>query len=169
MQNRLYKSRNDKILDGVCGGIARYFNVDAVLIRLIWVIASIFLGQIFFGVIAYLIAMIIIPTEPGNHRTQKINKETDEQQEYTQNESAMQNSSNSSMDDYNDEKSYSQRSGSSTSFLLGLICIVIGALVILGNVFDFNLRTWFRMSSDIIWPSLLIGLGLLLLIRRPRH
>lgn len=63
---RLYKSRNDKVLDGVCAGIAKYFQVDAVIIRLIWIVASIFIGQIFWGIVAYLIAMVIMPTEPRN-------------------------------------------------------------------------------------------------------
>lgn len=56
--NRLYKSNKDKVFDGVCGGIGEYFNMDPVVIRLLWVILVIFGGT---GVIAYLIAMLIIP------------------------------------------------------------------------------------------------------------
>ncbi|HPX16403.1 MAG TPA: PspC domain-containing protein, partial [Petrotogaceae bacterium] len=61
MSKRLYKSRTEKVIDGVCGGIAEYFGIDPTLVRLLW-IASIFAGGA--GIILYIIAMIIIPTEP---------------------------------------------------------------------------------------------------------
>ena len=58
---RLYRSRKDKVLGGICGGIAEYFNVDPTLIRLLWILV-IFAG---FGILAYLIAWIIIPLNPS--------------------------------------------------------------------------------------------------------
>jgi phage shock protein PspC (stress-responsive transcriptional regulator) len=57
---RLYLSKKDKKLSGVCGGIAEYFDVDSTLIRLLWVVVTIVTG-IFPGLIAYIIAAIIIP------------------------------------------------------------------------------------------------------------
>ena len=61
---KLYKSRTDKKLDGVCGGIAQYFGIDATAVRLLWVILSCFGGS---GLLAYIIAMIIIPEEPEDY------------------------------------------------------------------------------------------------------
>lgn len=58
---RLYKSRRDKIIDGVCGGIAEYFNVDATIIRILFV-AMAFLGGA--GVILYLVGMVLMPANP---------------------------------------------------------------------------------------------------------
>jgi len=58
---RLYRSGNDKILGGVCGGIGEYFGLDPVLIRLAWIIFSLIYGS---GVLAYIIAWIIIPRNP---------------------------------------------------------------------------------------------------------
>ncbi|MFH0936371.1 MAG: PspC domain-containing protein [Candidatus Woesearchaeota archaeon] len=58
---RLYRSGKDKIIAGVCGGIAEYFNIDPVIIRIL-LILSIFLWG--FGVLFYLIAWIIIPRNP---------------------------------------------------------------------------------------------------------
>lgn len=60
---RLYLSDTDKKISGVCGGIAKYFNADSTLIRLLWVAVTIFTG-FFPGFIAYLIAAIIIPHPP---------------------------------------------------------------------------------------------------------
>lgn len=58
---RLYRSRKDKIIAGVCGGIAEYFNVDPVLIRVLWVLGALAVGC---GVLAYVICWIIIPQKP---------------------------------------------------------------------------------------------------------
>ncbi|MCM8900703.1 PspC domain-containing protein [Caldicoprobacter algeriensis] len=58
---KLYLSETDKKIAGVCGGIAEYFGIDSTLVRLVWVLASIFLTAFIGGVIAYLIAWAIIP------------------------------------------------------------------------------------------------------------
>lgn len=56
---KLYLSDTDKKLSGVCGGIAEYFEIDSTLVRLGWVVLSFF--PPFPGIIAYIIAAIIIP------------------------------------------------------------------------------------------------------------
>ncbi|MGN0422981.1 MAG: PspC domain-containing protein [Lachnospiraceae bacterium] len=61
MNKRLYKSNEDKIIDGVCAGIAEYFGIDPTLIRLGWVLFCAMGGS---GFIAYIIAAIIIPRCP---------------------------------------------------------------------------------------------------------
>ena len=61
MNKRLYKSNENKILDGVCGGIGEYFGMDPTLVRLAWVLFCALGGS---GVIAYLLAAIIIPRRP---------------------------------------------------------------------------------------------------------
>ena len=60
MKKRLYKSSTDKKVCGVCGGIANYFDVVPTVIRLIWVIFTLVGGS---GLIAYIIAAIIMPDE----------------------------------------------------------------------------------------------------------
>ena len=59
---RLYRSRSNRMLTGVCGGIAEYFDIDPTIIRVIFVILACFAGG---GILAYLIASLIIPSEPG--------------------------------------------------------------------------------------------------------
>ncbi len=58
MKKRLYKIEAGKKLDGVCGGIAEYFDIDPTLVRLLWIIFSCCWGG---GIIAYIIAAIIMP------------------------------------------------------------------------------------------------------------
>ena len=60
MDKRLYKSNENKMIDGVCGGIAEYFNMDPTLVRLGWVLFCALGGS---GIIAYIIAAIIIPSK----------------------------------------------------------------------------------------------------------
>src|SRR5688572_14177529 len=60
-ERRLRRSTTDRQIAGVCGGLAEYFAVDATAVRLVWVIASIFCGLIIGGVVAYLLAWLIIP------------------------------------------------------------------------------------------------------------
>ena len=61
MAKKIYRSRKDSIIGGVCGGIAEYFDIDPTLIRLL-AILIVFLGGV--GVIAYIIAWVIIPQNP---------------------------------------------------------------------------------------------------------
>ena len=57
----LSRSSTDSQIAGVCGGIAEYFGVDATIVRLIWLALSVFPGGIVGGVVAYLLAWIVIP------------------------------------------------------------------------------------------------------------
>jgi phage shock protein C len=58
MVKRIYRSKKSRIIGGVCGGIGEYLEVDPVLIRLIWVVGALMWGA---GILAYLVAWIIIP------------------------------------------------------------------------------------------------------------
>jgi phage shock protein PspC (stress-responsive transcriptional regulator) len=58
---RLYKSRTERMIDGVCGGVAEYFNLDPTLVRIAWVLLTLFGGS---GILLYIIAMIVIPSNP---------------------------------------------------------------------------------------------------------
>ncbi len=58
---RLYRSRNDRMIAGVCGGLGQFLGMDPTIIRLIFVVA-VLAG--FAGVLAYLILAVVIPLEP---------------------------------------------------------------------------------------------------------
>ena len=63
MEKKLYRSNTDKKLCGVCGGLAEYLGVDPTVVRLLWVLAALFVGC---GVLAYIVAALIIPEKPNN-------------------------------------------------------------------------------------------------------
>ncbi|MBU2603062.1 MAG: PspC domain-containing protein [Actinobacteria bacterium] len=60
-RNKLFRSRDEKMLGGVCGGLAVYLDLDVTLIRVLWVLATLLGGS---GLIAYLVLWIIIPRQP---------------------------------------------------------------------------------------------------------
>ena len=59
---RVYRSRQDRMVGGVCGGLGDYFDVDPTLIRLLFVLGTLAGGP---GVVAYLILLVIVPLEPA--------------------------------------------------------------------------------------------------------
>lgn len=61
MRKKLYRSTENKVIAGVCGGIAEYFDIDPTLVRLAWVLFCVLGGS---GVLAYLVAALIIPERP---------------------------------------------------------------------------------------------------------
>jgi phage shock protein C len=70
---RLYKSRQNRMIDGVCGGIAEYFGIDPTILRILWVL-SIFIGGT--GILAYIAAMIIMPVNPEHTGSAPANSTT---------------------------------------------------------------------------------------------
>lgn len=58
---RLYRSRTERMIGGVCGGLGEYFNIDPTLVRLLFVVFALTGGS---GLLAYLIFLIVVPEEP---------------------------------------------------------------------------------------------------------
>lgn len=63
MNKKLYRSKTQMKISGVCGGIAEYFNMDPTLVRLLWVLLT--LLNLFVGIVAYVACVFIIPEDPG--------------------------------------------------------------------------------------------------------
>lgn len=63
---KLYRSKTNRIFAGICGGLGEYFNIDATILRLLWLLIVVFTG-LFPGVLVYIIAIFIIPSHPGHH------------------------------------------------------------------------------------------------------
>ena len=107
---RVYRSRQNRILAGVCGGIADYFKIDPLIIRLFFVFIFFLNGA---GILAYIIGWIIIPERPYDYNGEQYNEKFDEES-YYENESSSFNRTN-------------QR-------FIGIILIIIGAFIIFSRV-----------------------------------
>jgi phage shock protein C len=60
-RQKLMRSRSDRKIAGVCSGFAEYFDIDVTVVRVVWLIVALFGGG---GILAYIIAWIVIPEEP---------------------------------------------------------------------------------------------------------
>ena len=63
---RLYRSRTDRKIAGVCGGLAGYLGIDPVIPRLVWIVFALAAGM---GVLAYIICWLVVPQEPEAVKT----------------------------------------------------------------------------------------------------
>ena len=61
MKKKLYRSTENRVIAGVCGGIAEYFDIDPTLVRLAWVLFCVLGGS---GLLAYIIAALVMPDRP---------------------------------------------------------------------------------------------------------
>jgi len=155
MSKRLYKSRTEKVIDGVCGGIAEYFGIDHTLVRLLW-IASIFAGGA--GIILYIIAMIIIPTEPyqQTQSSQTQSSQTQSGTSYNYNpqtgEKMYDVSSDGKVRRDNDESVSSM-----VKVIIGAVFLLMGMYFIANNFF--NLSWFFNVSWKVFIGILFIAIG----------
>lgn len=136
---RLYRSKHDRVIAGVCGGIAGYFNIDPVIIRIIWAIAIIFGGT---GVIAYIICWFVMPEEPvelsiDNQNTATIDKIVENPQ---------------------------KPAGATIPLIIGGILLVIGIALLFSNFGFFPFQLFWRVFP----PALIILIGIAILITTTR-
>lgn len=137
---RLTRSSEDRLIAGVCGGLAAYLDIDSTLVRLAFVIL-IFASGI--GLPIYLILWLIMPVEDSESRSdaEVIQKNLGEI----------------------GDSVYSGVSGIGRRGTVGILLILMGAYFLLNQL---GWLSW--ISGAVFWPLLIIGFGIYLLIRRSR-
>jgi phage shock protein C len=139
MDKRLYRSRKDRMIWGVCGGLANYFNIDPTIVRLIFVL-TIFFGGL--GIVAYIVLAIVVPLEssqvsaPGETIKENI-------QEMKQTAESIGKGIESTFSG-NVHKESDVRSRSLT--VLGLVILVVGLIFLFSSLFGW----WFHLSWVVI-------------------
>ncbi|KPN79988.1 Phage shock protein C, PspC [Apilactobacillus kunkeei] len=72
---KIYRSQSDRVLTGLLGGVAEYFHINSQLLRIIFVVLSIYPGHLIAGLLIYLICLVIVPVNPkiygGRHADKK--------------------------------------------------------------------------------------------------
>ncbi len=63
MQKKLYRSKTDSQIAGVCGGLAEYLGIDSTIIRIIWALIALSAGV---GILLYIVCALVIPEKPDN-------------------------------------------------------------------------------------------------------
>jgi phage shock protein PspC (stress-responsive transcriptional regulator) len=144
MTKRLYRSRNNRILAGVAGGIGEYFNIDPVIVRLIFVILTFGQGS---GILAYIIGWIVIPEEPP-HETE------DKKEETADTASSELKKTNHALT----ESRAPQEGEDRPKYVIGTMLIIIGAILLVQNLIGFH---FWRLFA----PLVLVGIGLVIIAR----
>jgi len=160
MEKRFYRSRSDRMIWGVCGGLAKYFDMDPTIIRVIAVL-SIFLGSL--GIWAYIILAIVVPLEGSKVTEPKDTiKENVEEMKETVSELGREIRSTLAKEEGKSgevaKMRYRRRN------VLGIVLIVLGILFLLGS---FDLFWWFRWST--LWPLTIVAIGALIVFSTRRR
>lgn len=139
-QKKLYRSKKDSVLFGVCGGLGEYFEVDSTIIRIIFVILTIWGGA---GILLYIIAILIMPYREGESVKKEIHEKAKEFSE-TMKETA------SDFKENVHEGRVERRGG----YVFGTIILLLGVMFLLRNFFS-----WFNFN--VFWPVILILIGII--------
>lgn len=154
---KLYRSETDKIIFGVCGGFGEYFEVDPVLVRLVFILFA-FLGG--GGVLLYLLLALVIPknlkASAEINREEKIKDFTHKAGEKVSDlAEELGHGAKATMESMRENR----RERKSSFF--GIIFVALG-FIFLANIF----MPAYWMGSKLFWPLVLIAVGLYLIIRR---
>jgi phage shock protein C len=131
---KLYRSSSDKIIAGVCGGLAEYFSVDSTLIRILFVALTLANG---FGILLYIIMALIVPKDKKTGTRDNVRDLA---------EGAKQLAGQA-------------RSSANARNLLGLIIVGLGLVILVKNILPMP-PAW--MHARIFWPVVIIVVGLYL-------
>lgn len=141
MERKLYRSRSDRMLWGVCGGLAKYFDMDPTIVRVIAVLLVFANGV---GIVAYVIMAIVVPLEGSKVTTpREVVEENVEEMKEVASELG---------------REVRRRNA------LGITLIVIGILFLLGS---FNLFWWFEWGK--FWPLIIVAIGVLIIVSARRR
>ncbi len=155
MEKRLYRSRDDRMIWGVCGGLAKYFGVDATIVRVITVLLALGTGV---GILAYIILAIVVPLEDSKVTTPKeAVQENVEELKATADELGREIRAAVAGEGGESEEMAKVRQRRRNA--VGIILVVLGAIFLLGTL---NIFWWFRW--DILWPLVLIAIGGLIIL-----
>lgn len=147
MAKKLYRSRTDSMIGGVCGGLAEYFDIDPAIVRLAAVLL-VFAGGA--AVIAYIIAWIIIPQRP-------LSVEEGSAAEGAEAEVSRPSGKVTAKIDEKLEALHKDEGGKGRLWL-GIILVVLGVIFLLNNIYIWS---WFNF--DRLWPIALIIIGIIVL------
>ncbi len=142
MAKKLYRSRTDKMIAGVCGGLAEYFNIDSTLVRLSAVVLTLAGGS---GILAYIIFWFVVPQRPLN---------------LSGVDSASAPDATSSAAGEGESEAVENTEASTAALFVGVLLTVLGFLFLVGN---FISLAW--LSFGKLWPLVLIAIGILIVLK----
>lgn len=160
MKSRLERSNTNRVVAGVCGGIAEYLAVDATLVRVAFVVMAVFGGV---GVVAYVVLLILMP-QPGQPApfTKPVTTGTTADTTAHMGEGSTA-TEQSTMTVAPVDPAIREAEAERRRTAFGYVLVALGVIFLLGNAGAFRFVQW-----QFIWPIVLIGIGVLFLVQRVR-
>jgi len=149
---KLYRSKDDSIFAGVCGGLAEFFGDDPALVRIIFVLLALING---FGILLYIALAIIIPKEPFASQGESVAGAKEER--IHQFAAEMKSHAHSFAERVRRKK---ESNNMRTRNLLGIFIVLLGFLFLMEKIFPVRFFSW-----GVFWPAVLIIFGIYLLTK----
>ena len=162
MYRKLYRSSREKMLAGVAGGVAEYFDIDPTLVRLAFVLTVLAGGA---GVLAYIVMWIVVPQAPYG----QFNMPAGDQAHSTEvppqnseippqsNEAGTNDPQAAAKDPVSDYFNSVNKKKEKRGITFGIILILVGVVLLAENVFD-------RFHFHDMFPLILLGIGIVILL-----
>jgi phage shock protein PspC (stress-responsive transcriptional regulator) len=146
---KFYRSRTDRVLFGICGGLGKYFGIDPILFRLLFVLLFLVNGV---GLLLYIIMVVVTPEEPGRGEKDKglegeVHELADKLEEKAHQLGA-------------DVRPEEVKLSDSRS-LLGGIIIFFGLFFLMREFIP-----WFGIDNNVLWSVLIIGVGFYIILKK---
>ncbi len=154
MANKLYRSTTDKMLGGVAGGLAEYFNIDATIVRVLFIVVTLLGGG---GILAYIILWIVVPEKPYQIPKMPDSGSGDENKDKN-NLKSESNEQESPSGNFTMNSAALESEKPAKSIRLAVILIALGGLILADNFFP-------RFDFVDYWPAILIAIGISLLLK----
>jgi phage shock protein PspC (stress-responsive transcriptional regulator) len=154
MANKLYRSTTDKMLGGVAGGLAEYFDIDPTIVRVLFVVLTLVGGG---GILAYIILWIVVPEKPYQIPNMQ-SGDSDEENQNKNNFNSVSNEEDSPSGNFQMNAAALSTEKATKSIWLAVILIAIGGLLLADNFFP-------RFDFSDYWPAILIAIGVSLLLK----
>ena len=143
MNERLYRSRGDRMLAGVAGGLAEIWDADPALVRIVWALLVVLTGGL--ALLVYIIMAIVVPEGDG---TTAASTEPDDRRAARREERRAARAA---------RRAARGEGSNSAGFVLGALLILVGGA--------FFVRQWLpALDFDFLWPLALVGLGIVVLV-----
>lgn len=157
MDDRLYRSRHDRVFSGVCGGLGERFDVDPALVRLGWIVVGILTG-VFPLLVIYVLMAIVVPEEPPGFvesfappppgtaasAAWRVARETER--------AARREARRARRTESRDRE---------MGMIAGIVLVAIGGAILLDQ--------WFRIAWSVVWPGALIVIGAAIIVGAVRR
>ena len=154
MANKLYRSTSDKMLGGVSGGLAEYFDIDSTIVRVLFVVLTLVGGG---GIIAYIILWIVVPEKPYQIPPMS-GEDSDNENKDENNFNSVSNEADKTGGNFQMNSAALQSENPTRSIWLAVILIGLGGLLLADNFFP-------RFDFTDYWPAILIAIGVSLLLK----